>query len=112
MIKNSVVLVPFPFDNFATTKVRPALCLNGEISKYGHVIIAFISSKIPDDLIGSDVILRLPPLGRRFPAPIMPSYIIVSINKYRETDHIRRVPQCQGLSLGAATCRRREQNTY
>jgi len=58
MIKNSVVLVPFPFDNFATTKVRPALCLTGEISKYGHVIIAFISSKIPDDLIGSDVILK------------------------------------------------------
>jgi mRNA interferase MazF len=32
--------------------------LTNEIGKYNHVIIAFISSKIPDDLIESDLILR------------------------------------------------------
>ncbi len=58
MIKNSIVLVPFPFDDFSTTKVRPALCLTGKISKYDHVIIAFISSKIPDDIIDSDIIIK------------------------------------------------------
>jgi mRNA interferase MazF len=57
MIKNTVVLVPFPFDNFSASKVRPALCLTNEIGKYNHVIIAFISSKIPDDLIESDQII-------------------------------------------------------
>ncbi|MBN2520204.1 MAG: type II toxin-antitoxin system PemK/MazF family toxin [Bacteroidales bacterium] len=57
MIKNSIVLVPFPFDDFSVTKVRPALCLTGGISKYNHVIIAFISSKIPEDLIDSDIIV-------------------------------------------------------
>jgi mRNA interferase MazF len=50
MIKHSVVLVPFPFDDFSATKVRPALCLTGEIGRFGHVIIAFISSRMPDDL--------------------------------------------------------------
>jgi mRNA interferase MazF len=58
MIKNSVVLIPFPFDDFSVTKVRPALCLTNEIGQYRHVIIAFISSKIPEDLIESDIIIK------------------------------------------------------
>jgi mRNA interferase MazF len=58
MIKNSIVLVPFPFEDFSVSKVRPALCLTSEIGRHNHVIIAFISSKIPDDLIDSDMIIR------------------------------------------------------
>lgn len=58
MIKNKIVLVPFPFDDFSDSKVRPALCLTSEIGKYNQVIIAFISSKIPEDLNDSDVIIR------------------------------------------------------
>jgi len=27
MIKNAIVLVPFPFDDISDTKVRPTLCL-------------------------------------------------------------------------------------
>jgi mRNA interferase MazF len=59
MIKNNIVLVPFPFDDFSDSKVRPALCLTSETGKYNQVIIAFISSKIPDDLNDSDLIIRL-----------------------------------------------------
>ena len=58
MIKNSIVLVPFPFDDFSVSKVRPALCLTTEIGIYNHVIIAFISSKLPDNLIDSDLIIK------------------------------------------------------
>jgi mRNA interferase MazF len=58
MIKNSIVLVPFPFDDFSSTKVRPALCLTSEIGTYNHIIIAFISSRIPDDLIESDFVIK------------------------------------------------------
>jgi mRNA interferase MazF len=58
MTKNSIVLVPFPFDDFSASKVRPALCLTNEIGIYNHVIIAFISSIIPEDLIESDIILK------------------------------------------------------
>jgi mRNA interferase MazF len=58
MIKNSIVLVPFPFDDFSASKVRPALCLTSEIGKYDHVIIAFISSKLPDDLTESDLVVK------------------------------------------------------
>lgn len=58
MVKSSIVLVPFPFDDFSYSKVRPALCLTSEIGVHDHVIIAFISSKIPDELIDSDFIIR------------------------------------------------------
>ena len=57
MIKNKIVLVPFPFDDFSSTKVRPAICLTNSIGKYQHIIIAFISSKIPDKLLETDIIL-------------------------------------------------------
>jgi len=33
-------------------------CLTNEIGKHKHVIIAFISSKIPEDLIESDIMIR------------------------------------------------------
>ena len=58
-MKNSIVLVPFPFDDFSTLKVRPALCLTNEIGNYNHIIIAFISSKINDELLESDLIIKL-----------------------------------------------------
>lgn len=58
MIKNSIVLVPFPFDDFSDTKVRPAICLTSEIGKFDHVIIAFISSRIPDDLTENDFVIK------------------------------------------------------
>lgn len=58
MIKNAIVLVPFPFDDFSNAKVRPALCLTNEITKFNHVIIAFISSKIPEETIDSDILIK------------------------------------------------------
>jgi len=59
MIKNTVVLVPFPFDDFSTTKVRPAICLTNKIGQFGHIVIAFITSQIPDDLEQSDMVLKI-----------------------------------------------------
>jgi mRNA interferase MazF len=59
MIKGTIVLVPFPFDDFSESKVRPALCLTSEIGKYEHIIIALISSKMPDDLNKSDLVIKI-----------------------------------------------------
>jgi len=57
MIKGKIILVPFPFDDFSGTKVRPAICLTNEIGFYNHVIIAFISSQIPHSLEESDLLI-------------------------------------------------------
>jgi mRNA interferase MazF len=58
MIKGNIILVPFPFDDFSGTKVRPAVCLTNEMGFYNHVIIAFISSQVPTTLESSDILVQ------------------------------------------------------
>ncbi|MDX2301477.1 MAG: type II toxin-antitoxin system PemK/MazF family toxin [Microscillaceae bacterium] len=45
-MRYKIILVPFPFDDLRSTKVRPAVCLSEQISSYNHVVIAFITSQI------------------------------------------------------------------
>jgi len=56
MTKYKIVLVPFPFDDLSSNKVRPALCLTEPIGEYRHVVLAFITSRIPDDVLESDLL--------------------------------------------------------
>lgn len=56
--KGKVVLVPFPFDNLSATKVRPAVCLTNHIGPFHHVVLAFITSQIPTDLLEVDIVLH------------------------------------------------------
>lgn len=55
--KGKVVLVPFPFDDLSTTKVRPAVYLTNPIGSHQHVILAFVTSRIPLDLMESDIVI-------------------------------------------------------
>jgi len=57
MLKGKVVLIPFPFDDLSSLKVRPAVCLTDGIGPFQHVIVAFITSQIPDLLLDSDILL-------------------------------------------------------
>lgn len=43
MTRYKVVLVPFPFDDLSSSKVRPAVCLTDPIGPHHHVILAFIT---------------------------------------------------------------------
>ncbi len=57
-MKNSIVLVPFPFDDFSATKVRPALCLTFEIGVHQQIIVAFISSNVKNKEEKFDILLN------------------------------------------------------
>ena len=57
MTKHKVVLVPFPFDDLSSTKVRPAVCLTDLIGPHDHLILAFITSHIPTDPLKTDLII-------------------------------------------------------
>ena len=57
MMGSKVVLVPFPFDDLRATRVRPAVCLTDPVGPHRHVIMAFISSRTPADLLEIDLIL-------------------------------------------------------
>ncbi len=56
-MRNKIVLVPFPFDDFSGIKVRPAVCLTDKIGEYHHIIIAFISSKVSKNKSETDILL-------------------------------------------------------
>lgn len=58
MTRGKVVLVPFPFDDLSATKVRPAVCLTEPVGDHRHVVLAFVSSRIPTPLLESDVVLQ------------------------------------------------------
>ena len=45
-MKYKIVLVPFPFDDLSSKKVRPAICLTDKIKPYNHVVLAFITSQV------------------------------------------------------------------
>ena len=57
MTKYKVVLVPFPFDDLSSSKVRPAVCLTEPIGPYRNVILAFITSRVFDQPLATDLIL-------------------------------------------------------
>jgi hypothetical protein len=50
MVKGKVVLLPFPFNDFSSLKVRPAVCLTDPVGQHRQVVVAFITSKVPADL--------------------------------------------------------------
>jgi hypothetical protein len=59
MTKGKVVLVPFPFDDLSASKVRPAVCLSDPIGPHKHVILAFITSRLPIELLRTNAAIVL-----------------------------------------------------
>ena len=57
MTKHKVVLVPFPFDDLSSNKVRPAVCLTDPIGPHDHIILAFITSRIPASPLKTDLVI-------------------------------------------------------
>jgi mRNA interferase MazF len=58
MTKYKIVLVPFPFDDLSNSKVRPAVCLTNPIGPHHHIVLAFITSRISDDPLPTDVVIH------------------------------------------------------
>lgn len=54
-MKHKIVLVPFPFDDLSTAKVRPAVCITNEIEPYGHIVVAFITSRVSNEPSATDL---------------------------------------------------------
>jgi len=55
VIRGRTVLVPFPFDDLSSSKVRPAVCPTEPLGTHRHVVLAFISSRPPAERLDSDI---------------------------------------------------------
>lgn len=56
-MKNKRFLVSYLFDDFSSNKVRPALCLTEPTGPHKHVVLAFITSRIAQQLLPTDLII-------------------------------------------------------
>jgi mRNA interferase MazF len=56
-MKNKVLLVPFPFDDLSGNKVRPVVCLTDPIGAHRHVVVAFVTSRVPAALLATDLVI-------------------------------------------------------
>jgi mRNA interferase MazF len=54
---DEIYLANFPFGDTAGMKLRPVLTLTGAVGPVPEVLVAYISSVIPNPLLPSDVIL-------------------------------------------------------
>ncbi len=66
MTKYKVVLVPFPFDDLSSSKVRPAVCLTEPVGPHEHVVLAFVTSRVPASPLETDLVI--PDISAEFPA--------------------------------------------
>lgn len=57
MMKYKILFVPFPFDDLSGDKVRPVVCLTDPIGIYQHMVVAFITSRVPDPLLATDLVI-------------------------------------------------------
>lgn len=55
--RGRVILVPFPFTDLSSQKIRPALILSADPASGSDVIVAFISSMLPTHPTPVEVIL-------------------------------------------------------
>ncbi|MEM7119163.1 MAG: type II toxin-antitoxin system PemK/MazF family toxin, partial [Chloroflexota bacterium] len=58
MTKYKIVLVPFPFDDLSSQKVRPAICLTNPIGVHKHLVLAFITSRVPSNPLPTDMVIN------------------------------------------------------
>jgi hypothetical protein len=85
MTKGKLVLVPFPFDDFSATKVRPALCLTDPIGSFRHVVLAFLTSQPVAPLLDTD--LELEPSHPDFPTTGLNGRGTIRLHRFGHDDH-------------------------
>ena len=96
MKKGQVVLLPFPFADFSNFKLRPAVCLTDSSLPHDQVILAAISSIIPEEK--ADTELLITPLEKWFrqtglkKASIIKAHKLITVEKSFIKREIGSVP--------------------
>jgi len=57
MIRNEIYVAGFPFGDKPELKLRPVLLLTGKVGKVPEVLVAYISSVVPNQLLHTDILI-------------------------------------------------------
>jgi mRNA-degrading endonuclease toxin of MazEF toxin-antitoxin module len=76
---DELYLAGFPFGDTAGMKLRPVLTLTGPVGPVSEVLVAYISSVIPGQLLPSDVVLD--PSGAEFRSTNLKTISVLRLHK-------------------------------
>jgi mRNA interferase MazF len=65
MRPGEIFLAKFPFGDIPGMKLRPVLLLTGPVGSVPEVVVAYISSVVPPNLLSSDLMLDPATVGPR-----------------------------------------------
>jgi mRNA interferase MazF len=63
MTRNPAFSLPSPFDDLASGKVRPAVCLTNPIGPHRHIVLAFITGSVPVFPLATDLVIDFSDAG-------------------------------------------------
>ena len=97
--RDEIYLASFPFGDSAGMKLRPVLTITGPLGRVPEVLVAYISSVIPDQLMPSDILLD--PSKSEFAATKLKTASVLRLHKMA-TIHGRNIVRRLG-ELSPAT---------
>ena len=81
MKTGDILLVPFPYSELTNKKVRPAVTISLTKDKYKDIIVAAISSVIPDKISENEIIIEPSPKNKLRSKSVIKVDRIVTLKK-------------------------------
>ncbi len=94
MNPHEIYLASFPFGGSAGTRLRPVLLLTGPLGNVPEILVAYISSVVPDVLLPSDIVLD--PAAAELAATNLKTRSVLRLHKLA-TIHGRNVVRRLGI---------------
>jgi mRNA interferase MazF len=88
MNRDEIHLASFPFGGSAGMKLRPVLLLTGPVGHVPEVLVAYISSVVPPELLPTDIVLD--PLTEQHASTMLKTRSVLRLHKLA-TVHARNV---------------------
>ncbi len=79
-LKSDVILLPYPFSDLSTTKVRPAVVISSDKGKYSDIFVVPITSKLKNLTAGEFLIKNWKESGLNVPSAIKRGCVLIDTN--------------------------------
>jgi len=90
---DEIYLASFPFGDAAGMKLRPVLALTGPLGNVPEILVAYISSVIPDLLLPTDIVLD--PMNAEHASTQLKTQSVLRLHKLA-TIHVRNIARRLG----------------